>query len=128
MAIPYRQIEEFAELWKAELDLPFAVYGVIPNYVNRDKFELLTWAGMNRVRMGIQSGSRNTLDVLQAPVAAGEDPRRRHGQRVVLAEVPHPPGLRHHHRQPDRDARRTSRTRCSCSTTWSGRTRCSSTR
>ncbi len=67
MAIPYRQIEEFAELWKAELDLPFAVYGVIPNYVNRDKFELLTWAGMNRIRMGIQSGSRNTLEFYKRP-------------------------------------------------------------
>jgi anaerobic magnesium-protoporphyrin IX monomethyl ester cyclase len=67
MAIPYREIEEFAELWKAELDLPFAVYGVIPNYVKRDKFELLTWAGMNRVRMGIQSGSRRTLDFYKRP-------------------------------------------------------------
>ena len=78
MAIPYREIEEFAELWKAELDLPFAVYGVIPNYVKRDKFELLTWAGMNRVRMGIQSGSRRTLDFYKRPsppekiLAAGE--------------------------------------------------------
>ena len=67
MAIPYREIEEFAELWKAELDLPFAVYGVIPNYVKRDKFELLTWAGMNRVRMGIQSGSRKTLEFYKRP-------------------------------------------------------------
>ena len=128
MAIPYREIEEFAELWKAELDLPFAVYGVIPNYVKRDKFELLTWAGMNRIRMGIQSGSRNTLEFYKRPsppekiLAAGD------GQRVVLAEVPHPAGLRHHHRQPDRDARGHHATRCSCSTTWSGRTRCSSTR
>jgi radical SAM superfamily enzyme YgiQ (UPF0313 family) len=78
MAIPYREIEEFAELWKAELDLPFAVYGVIPNYVKRDKFELLTWAGMNRIRMGIQSGSRRTLDFYKRPsppekiLAAGE--------------------------------------------------------
>ena len=67
MAIPYREIEEFAELWKAELDLPFAVYGVIPNYVKREKFELLTWAGMNRIRMGIQSGSRRTLDFYKRP-------------------------------------------------------------
>ena len=67
MAIPYREIEEFAELWKADLDLPFAVYGVIPNYVNRDKLELLTWAGMNRIRMGIQSGSRNTLEFYKRP-------------------------------------------------------------
>lgn len=67
MAIPYSQIAEFAERWKAEVDLPFAVYGVIPNYVKRDKFEVLTWAGMNRVRMGIQSGSKAILDFYQRP-------------------------------------------------------------
>jgi anaerobic magnesium-protoporphyrin IX monomethyl ester cyclase len=67
MAIPYPQLEEFAELWKAELDLPFAVYGVIPNYVKQDKFELLTWAGMNRVRMGIQSGSEQILEFYNRP-------------------------------------------------------------
>ncbi|MDQ6606538.1 MAG: cobalamin-dependent protein [Actinomycetota bacterium] len=67
MAIGYPQLEEFAELWKAELDLPFAVYGVIPNYVKQDKFELLTWAGMNRIRMGIQSGSQNILDFYKRP-------------------------------------------------------------
>ena len=67
MAIPYPQLEEFAELWKAELDLPFAVYGVIPNYVKRDKFEILTWAGMNRIRMGIQSGSEHILEFYKRP-------------------------------------------------------------
>jgi radical SAM superfamily enzyme YgiQ (UPF0313 family) len=67
MAIPYPQLEEFAELWKAELDIPFAVYGVIPNYVKQDKFELLTWAGMNRIRMGIQSGSQHILDFYKRP-------------------------------------------------------------
>ncbi|HYF26667.1 MAG TPA: B12-binding domain-containing radical SAM protein [Baekduia sp.] len=78
MAIPYRQLEEFAELWRAELDIPFAVYGVIPNYVKRDKFDVLTWAGMNRIRMGVQSGSRRILDFYQRPsppekiLAAGE--------------------------------------------------------
>ncbi len=78
MAIPYRELEEFAELWKAELGIPFAVYGVIPNYVKRNKFEVLTWAGMNRVRMGIQSGSQDILDFYKRPtppakiLAAGE--------------------------------------------------------
>jgi radical SAM superfamily enzyme YgiQ (UPF0313 family) len=67
MAIPYPQLEEFAELWKAELDMPFAVYGVIPNYVKRDKFEILTWAGMNRIRMGIQSGSEHILEFYKRP-------------------------------------------------------------
>jgi radical SAM superfamily enzyme YgiQ (UPF0313 family) len=67
MAITYRELEEFAELWKAELDIPFAVYGVIPNYVKREKFEILTWAGMNRVRMGLQSGSEAILDFYKRP-------------------------------------------------------------
>ena len=67
MAIRYPEIEAFAELWRAEVGLPFAVYGVIPNYVNREKFEVLTWAGMNRIRMGIQSGSKAMLDFYKRP-------------------------------------------------------------
>ena len=67
MAIGYDQLEEFAVLWKEQVDLPFAVYGVIPNYVKRDKFELLTWAGMNRIRMGIQSGSEEILKFYKRP-------------------------------------------------------------
>jgi len=67
MAIPYRELEVFAELWREELGIPFAVYGVIPNYVKQDKFEILTWAGMNRVRMGIQSGSEAILDFYKRP-------------------------------------------------------------
>ena len=67
MAIPYGRLEEFAELWRDELSLPFAVYGVIPNYVRQDKFELLSWAGMNRIRMGIQSGSQAMLDFYKRP-------------------------------------------------------------
>jgi radical SAM superfamily enzyme YgiQ (UPF0313 family) len=67
MAIGYDQLEEFAVLWKQELDIPFAVYGVIPNYVKQEKFELLTWAGMNRIRMGIQSGSEHILEFYKRP-------------------------------------------------------------
>jgi radical SAM superfamily enzyme YgiQ (UPF0313 family) len=68
MAITYRELEKFAELWRSELDgLPFAVYGVIPNYVKKEKFDILTWAGMNRIRMGIQSGSQNILDFYKRP-------------------------------------------------------------
>ncbi len=67
MAIPYRELEEFAELWRAEVGIPFTVFGVIPNYVKQEKFDLLSWAGMNRVRMGIQSGSQNILDFYKRP-------------------------------------------------------------
>jgi len=67
MAIRYAELEQFAELWRAEVGLPFCVFGVIPTYVKRDKFELLTWAGMNRIRMGIQSGSKAILDFYKRP-------------------------------------------------------------
>ncbi len=67
MAIPYAELEEFATMWHDELGIPFAVYGVIPNYVKQDKFEILTWAGMNRIRMGIQSGSKRILDFYKRP-------------------------------------------------------------
>jgi hypothetical protein len=68
MAIPYRELEQFAELWHEELpDVPFTVYGVIPNYVKQEKFDILTWAGMHRVRMGIQSGSQQILDFYKRP-------------------------------------------------------------
>jgi len=67
MPIPYPQLEEFAVRWREAVNIPFAVYGVIPNYVRRDKVELLTWAGMNRVRLGIQSGSQRILDFYKRP-------------------------------------------------------------
>lgn len=67
MAIPLRVLQDFAEQWRDQLGIPFAVFGVIPNYVRRDKVEVLTWAGMNRIRMGIQSGSQRILDFYQRP-------------------------------------------------------------
>ncbi|HEX8619652.1 MAG TPA: radical SAM protein [Thermoanaerobaculia bacterium] len=67
MAIPLSELTEFATLWRREIGLPFCVYGVIPSYVQQDKLEVLTWAGMNRVRMGIQSGSQRILDFYRRP-------------------------------------------------------------
>lgn len=67
MALPIAVLRDFAELWREEIDLPFAVFGVIPNYVRKDKYEVLTWAGMNRVRMGVQSGSQEILDFYKRP-------------------------------------------------------------
>ena len=43
------------------------VGGIIPNYVREDKISLLVDAGMNRVRMGIQSGSQDILDFYKRP-------------------------------------------------------------
>ncbi len=67
MAIPYKELAHFSELWHRDVKLPFAVYGVIPNYVKREKLEILTWAGMNRIRMGIQTGSERILDFYKRP-------------------------------------------------------------
>ncbi len=67
MAIPLTELTEFATLWREKVNLPFCVYGVIPSYVQSDKLEVLTWAGMNRVRMGIQSGSERILKFYRRP-------------------------------------------------------------
>src|SRR5207237_3775573 len=67
MAIPLGELTEFARMWRNEIKLPFTVYGVIPSYVQKDKMEVLTWAGMNRVRMGIQSGSDRILKFYRRP-------------------------------------------------------------
>ena len=67
LALPYEVLEEFCKLWKEEVKISFAVYGVIPNYVREDKIALLLDAGMNRIRMGIQSGSENILEFYKRP-------------------------------------------------------------
>jgi anaerobic magnesium-protoporphyrin IX monomethyl ester cyclase len=71
MAIPKRTIVEFAEKWKSEIGLSFCVQGVIPSFVKEDKFEILVDAGMNRVRMGIQSGSDSILEFYKRPNKPG---------------------------------------------------------
>ena len=67
LALPFQQLEEFAKLYKEKVKTPFVVGGVIPNYVREDKIALLVDAGMNRVRMGIQSGSDNILEFYKRP-------------------------------------------------------------
>mgnify|MGYP001223316785 CR=1 FL=1 len=67
LSLPYKQLEEFSKLYKAEIKIPFVIYGVIPTYVREDKIALLLDAGMNRVRMGIQSGSENILEFYKRP-------------------------------------------------------------
>ena len=67
LALRFEILEEFAKLYKAEIKIPFAVFGVIPNYVREDKIALLVDAGMNRVRMGIQSGSEKILEFYKRP-------------------------------------------------------------
>ena len=65
--IPLNFIKEFAEKYKKEINLPFAVFGVYPDLVDREKLEVLCNIGLNRVRMGIQSGSQKTLKMYTRP-------------------------------------------------------------
>lgn len=61
LGLETNQIEEFAESWKRAVGIPFAVLGLSPSNIDEDKLKLLLGAGMNRTRMGIQSGSRGIL-------------------------------------------------------------------
>ena len=52
---------------KRQIDVPFCVMGVIPNYVREDKLRVLIGAGLNRVRMRIQNGSDRILTFYERP-------------------------------------------------------------
>jgi anaerobic magnesium-protoporphyrin IX monomethyl ester cyclase len=81
MGMPNREILEFATLWREKLQgVQFVVYGVIPTLVHREKFEMLTWAGMQRVRMGIQSGSERMLNFYKRPIPI---PKVEHAAEVI---------------------------------------------
>ena len=71
MAIPSKVLQEFAEKWRKEVNIPFWVYGLIPIFVKRHKLQILVRAGMNRVRMGIQSGSDRILAFYKRPNRPG---------------------------------------------------------
>lgn len=62
IALPFAVLEEFCILYRREVGLPFAVIGLSPNHVAEGKIRILVSAGMNRIRMGIQSGSQSILD------------------------------------------------------------------
>ncbi|MDO8813399.1 MAG: radical SAM protein [Gallionella sp.] len=65
IALPLDVISEFATKYKEKVGLPFVVFGVHPNIVSKEKIDLLSSVGMNRVRMGIQSGSAKMLEFYQ---------------------------------------------------------------
>lgn len=67
IAIPRQVLEEFADKWRREINLPFTVHGLVPRYVNPDKMKMLISAGMFRIRMGIQSGSPRILKFYKRP-------------------------------------------------------------
>ena len=67
LALRKETLSDFAERYRAEIGLPFTVTGVIPNYVQEQKLEILVAAGLVRIRMGIQSGSEKMLRFYKRP-------------------------------------------------------------
>ncbi len=63
-------ILRFAELYKKEIGLPFHISGVFPGMIKDEKIlDALIDAGLRRVRMGIQSGSKETLKFFVRPTS-----------------------------------------------------------
>jgi radical SAM superfamily enzyme YgiQ (UPF0313 family) len=62
ISIPIEDLKEFTVVFKAQIGLPFVVFGLHPNAITEEKMELLARAGMNRGRMGIQSGNAAMLE------------------------------------------------------------------
>ena len=71
MAITKTALREFAAKWRSEVQIPFCVSGVIPSFVQEEKMEILVQAGMNRLRMGVQSGSDRILEFYKRPNKPG---------------------------------------------------------
>lgn len=67
IALPLPIIREFCQRYRKEIHLPFVVFGFHPNLIDEKKVEILAKAGMNRTRMGIQTGSINTLKFFNRP-------------------------------------------------------------
>jgi len=63
-------LSRFAELYKKEIGLPFYVPGIFPGTIrNESILDQLIDAGLSRVRMGIQSGSKKTLEFFVRPTS-----------------------------------------------------------
>lgn len=67
ITLPLPVIQKFCSLYKKYIHLPFVVFGIHPNTADKKKIDLLGRAGMNRMRMGIQSGSANVLKFFNRP-------------------------------------------------------------
>jgi len=60
MSLSVKEIKEFCETYKKNVSLPLAVTGATPSTLTRDKLSLLVDAGLNFIKMGIQTGSERT--------------------------------------------------------------------
>lgn len=61
ISLPKEVQLEFSKMWRQRIGLPFAVTGLTPAHIRDNKVRALLGGGLNRVRMGIQSGSDKIL-------------------------------------------------------------------
>jgi radical SAM superfamily enzyme YgiQ (UPF0313 family) len=59
-SLSVNEIKEFSEKYKKDVSLPLMITGATPSTLNREKLSLLVDAGLNFIRMGIQTGSEYT--------------------------------------------------------------------
>ncbi|MDO8607343.1 MAG: radical SAM protein [Phaeospirillum sp.] len=71
ISLPEDVLEEFATKWRERIGLPFAVTGLTPVHIRENKLKILLSGGLNRVRMGVQSGSDAILKFYRRPNRAG---------------------------------------------------------
>src|SRR5262245_59178952 len=71
IGLPPETLQEFSDRMKAEIGLPIASHGVTPADIRKEKIEILLGGGLNRVRMGVQSGSDRILKFYKRPNRAG---------------------------------------------------------
>ncbi len=61
-ALPEEDLKDFSNYYKKFIGLPFVVTGIQPSVFTEKKFDYLVDCGMIRIRMGIQTGSKNTIE------------------------------------------------------------------
>ncbi|MBF0419585.1 MAG: B12-binding domain-containing radical SAM protein [Magnetococcales bacterium] len=71
MDVPLSVLHEFTDLWQQHVKRTIVISGLTPVHVNLEKLQLLQKAGLNRVRMGIQSGSEKVLKFFKRPNRPG---------------------------------------------------------
>lgn len=69
VAMPLDEINKFSQLYKKYIGLPFSCQVTAPS-VTEDKINALVDAGLNDVRMGLQSASSRILKLYNRPISA----------------------------------------------------------
>ena len=68
--IKNKDLKRFAQLYKEQIGLPYYVPGIFPGTIkDEETLDMLIDSGLRRVRMGIQSGSKKTLDFFARPTS-----------------------------------------------------------